>query len=92
MLHVVVVRFFFGTFLIMLTDRISMQVKRIDPQLFVVPEDYLSTAGYEPLPFLGVGGVADLKQTILPYHPLSGYNDFVGLPLPPCDHPTVNVG
>lgn len=59
-----------------LSGRVYYVVKDLDPQLPVVPEDYWSFTGYEPLPFLGTRLW------------LSGYGYFNGQPLTPCDHPT----
>lgn len=59
----------------------------MDPQLPMAPEDYPSSMGYKPLPFLGLGAVAVMSQTIPWFCPLSGYDYFVDPPLPRCDHP-----
>lgn len=45
----------------------------MNPQLPVVLEDFPSSAGYEPLPFLGAESMIDLRQAILRGYPLSSY-------------------
>lgn len=53
-----------------------MQVRKMDPQLPIMPEDFPSSADYEPLPFLGTVDATKLRKKVLSGHPLSGYGYF----------------
>lgn len=50
-----------------------MHVKEIDSQLPVIPKDHPSPEGHKSLPFIGSGGVVDLKRTVMQSYPLSDY-------------------